>query len=116
MLFGISRGRVPLALVLKKTHSYLARAKCRELRRALGMLCVYVVRDGETVLYVGATHYSVIERLAWHVNSGKSPLCALMRAARPAYVSWTVEVFPMPDWPTALRQEKDIQGALCPVL
>ena len=115
MIFGISRGRIPFTTVFKMRRGYVGRMWRHTLRHALGITCVYVVRHRDTVIYVGATRYSILERLPEHLY-GKSQLGKTFRFDRPLYRDWTVEVFPMPDWPTALRSEKEIRDHLHPVI
>src|SRR5262249_40342857 len=90
------------------------RDRQREALQGFRTYVVYIVRDGDLVLYVGATHYSAKERLLWHLHN-RSSLGKAIIAARPLSDQWTVEMLACLDWADTLRQEAEKTKELSPV-
>lgn len=65
---------------------------------------VYVVRDGEAVLYVGVTNYDARSRLVSHRNT-ETPLGKALRR-NPRAGEWSVEMIAHPDSRSAREKEK----------
>jgi predicted GIY-YIG superfamily endonuclease len=91
----------------------LDRRTCRDRRyRALKSNIVYVIRQGEQVLYVGSTRHDARHRIKSH-QKAHSPLGEALR--NHASVSeWSVEMIPHADYPTAFEKEKQLIGQLRP--
>jgi len=65
--------------------------------------CVYVVRDGEVVLYVGRTRETMGNRLRGHCNH-RSALGTLIREHRPESGGWRVDMFTLCDCEPLIRR------------
>lgn len=80
--------------------------------RGVGLNVVYIVRDGERVLYVGSTRYDARTRLKAHQKS-HSPLGKNLRE-NPNAKNWSVEMIPHADYREAAQKEKDLIAQLTP--
>ena|ERR1051325_7858320 len=73
---------------------------------------VYIIRDGQRVLYVGSTRYDARKRLKSHQTS-HSPLGTALRED-PNADNWTVEMIPHADYKSAALKEKQLIAQLAP--
>jgi len=107
-------GKLTLSLgeILDTRQSYPAKIKRRRMFEGVDSNVVYVVRDGETALYVGCTGRSAEYRLRGHI-SGKSDLGKAI-ASDPRSNEWQVEMISHPDKKSALAKERELQAELRP--
>lgn len=102
-------GKLTLTLgeLLDNNRSHIAKVRRRRMLDGVRKYVVYIVRNGEEVLYVGATNFDPENRIRNHV-SGRS---ALGKAIRREVSSgkWTVELIAHPDKSTARAKEKELQ-------
>lgn len=73
---------------------------------------VYVVRDGDHVLYVGSTRYDARSRMKSH-EKAHSPLGEALRS-RNGKNDWTVEMIPHSDYDSAAIKEKELIRQFAP--
>lgn len=73
---------------------------------------VYVVKDGDRVLYVGSTRYNARSRMKSH-EKAHSPLGEALRT-NPNKNNWTVEMTPHADYDEAALREKELIRELAP--
>lgn len=71
--------------------------------------CVYLVRAGELVLYVGKSTYSAADRLLEHMglelpSPGPDRLGLLIRDNRPEADGWEVDIYTPDDWKPYLSE------------
>lgn len=78
---------------------------------ALRSNIVYIIRDGETVLYVGSTRYDARSRIKSH-QKAHSLLGKALRTQ--AVDEWTVEMIPHADYKSASDKEKRLIVELSP--
>jgi len=74
------------------------------------------VRDGETVLYVGSTRYTPIERLTVHLNSNDSALGQRIKQDQIAARDWMVTVIKFDSIEDMLATEARLTAELHPIL
>lgn len=79
---------------------------------ALRSNIVYVIRDGESALYVGSTRYDARSRIKSH-QKAHSPLGQALRT-RPDIDGWTVEMIPHADYASASLKEKQLIAQMRP--
>lgn len=80
--------------------------------KQLGRNIVYVIRDGEHVLYVGSTRNDVRTRMKSHEKT-LSPLGNALRTD-PDRFNWSVEMIPHTDYDAAVSREKELIRQLRP--
>jgi predicted GIY-YIG superfamily endonuclease len=99
--------------VIQPGRNYFGKTVDRILRRGNARICVYVVRVGEWILYVGMTSQFVTNRLKGHMGSN-STLGKYIKQWKPMSHKWSVDVYVMPDRKTAYQIEAEMQGILNP--
>jgi predicted GIY-YIG superfamily endonuclease len=87
---------------------------CSERLRPLRFSCVYVVSDGDVILYVGSTGRGVQHRMRQHL-SGAIRFDRHLRSVGDAALSWTVDAYVMSSEAMARLVEKYAIGAMRPV-
>lgn len=103
---------LPKSLTLSLSE-LMSRSTCGDRRyAAISRNVVYVVRDGDRVLYVGSTRYGARGRMKSHEKS-HSPLGEALRADS-GKGSWTVEMIPHADYEAAALKEKQLITKLAP--
>jgi predicted GIY-YIG superfamily endonuclease len=98
--------------LLPSHKGYALQAKAKAIYRQLPMCCVYVVRDGNRIIYVGSTNYRATNRLKQHRAHG-SPLGRLMRIDSNSH-NWAVDIHPAPDRVSAYALETEMIHRLQP--
>lgn len=73
---------------------------------------VYIVRDGESVLYVGSSRYNARKRMKAH-EKARSPLGKALRTD-PNAKTWNVEMIFHADYKLAARKERELIAQLMP--
>lgn len=68
---------------------------------------VYVVKDGDAVLYVGCTRFDPSGRLSEHV-AGRTALGTAIRETRPRSNEWSVDLISHPNHKAALQTEMEL--------
>ena len=105
-----------LGHLLQRTTNPLWRQESQRIRRLIWRRTVYVVRDGETVLYVGSTRYTPIERLTVHLNSNDSALGQRIKQDQIAARDWMVTVIKFDSIEDMLATEARLTAELHPIL
>lgn len=103
---------VPLGPLISGARSGLDKKYREEHLQGLPRYAVYIVRNGDQVLYVGATQKGPRGRLRSHV-SGRTRLGAAIRRD-PSSRDWTVEIIPFSDYQNVLWKEKELTQQLKP--
>jgi|ERR1051326_7005503 predicted GIY-YIG superfamily endonuclease len=100
-------GKLTLTLgqLLDSRTSGGAKLKRRNMLAGVTRNVVYVVRDGDAVLYVGCTRGEARSRLREHI-AGRSPLGLAIRRERQRSKGWTAEMISHADHKSALATEK----------
>lgn len=96
---------LPLSKLLDPNTTPLAKRRRRNMLDGVNRNVVYVVRDGDAVLYVGCTRSNARRRIREHL-SGKSPFGQAIKRERPRSNEWTAEMIAHPDHQSALATEK----------
>jgi hypothetical protein len=68
---------------------------------------IYIVRDGETVFYVGMSMRGCVSRIIEHLGMGREGMTSLgyfIKANIPASYSWQVELLEVEDYEPILRK------------
>jgi hypothetical protein len=73
---------------------------------------VYILRDGERVLYVGSSHYGARKRMKSH-EKAHSPLGEALRTD-PNRHNWSVEIITHADYGSAASKEKQLIAQFAP--
>lgn len=80
--------------------------------RGVSLNVVYIIRNGESVLYVGSTRYDARSRVKSH-QKAHSPLGKGLRED-PNAPNWSVEMIPHADYREAAQMEKRLINQLSP--
>lgn len=81
--------------------------------RGVSLNVVYIVRNGDAVMYVGSTRYNARTRMKSHAKS-HSPLGEALRK-NPQAQFWLVEMIPHADYREAAAKEKQLIASLSPL-
>lgn len=101
---------LPAPLTLKMGD--LLRSRFKHRLSAHQRNIVYIIREGESVLYVGSTRYGARSRIKSH-QKAHSPLGEALRT-NPKFKEWDVEMIAHSDYRSAADKEKHLIRELNP--